>query len=265
MASILQSPGTVLSILISALFLSACGDSSEMAVRPFETIREGEITLDFDPSATVATLEVITTVPVVCAVVYGPDEAFGSISTDEDMMGGAHSDHAPLLSGLEPETEYSYRLQGSDAEGNLYVSETMTFTTPAAESKIPSTNAALEATIIEVSSEFSSSFSAGNAIDGDLTTEWSSAGDGDDAFIVIDLGRSADIVAVAFRTRSMSDGSAVTENYTVTIDGTGTLGPFETGPEPAEVDATGRRVRFDVESSTGGNTGAVEVEVYVNG
>lgn len=237
-----------------------------MEPRPFETIQAGEVTLSFDASATVGTLEVDTMVPVVCAVVYGPDESFGLIATDDDMMGGAHSDHAPRLGGLEPETEYSYRLQGSDADGNLYVSDTMTFTTPAAaESNTPGSNAALEATVAEVSSEFSPGFSAGHAIDGDLTTEWSSDGDGDDAFIVIDLGPSADIVAVAFRTRSMSDGSAVTESYTVTVDESETLGPFQAGSEPAEVDATGSRVRFDVESSTGGNTGAVEVEIYVDG
>lgn len=256
---------SALVVLMSAVAIGACADSAEIEPRPFESIQEGEIRLSFDSSATVATLEVDTTVPVVCAVVYGPDESFGLIATDDDMMGGAHSDHAPLLTGLEPETEYSYRLQGSDAEGNFYVSEIMPFTTPAAsepEAEAPGSNIALEATVAEVSSEFSGSFSASNAIDGDPSTEWSSAGDGDEAFIVLDLGRTADIVAVAFKTRSMGDGSAVTETYTVTIDGGETLGPFGTGSEPVEVDASGREVRFDVESSTGGNTGAIEVEVY---
>lgn len=264
MASTLRSKA-VLFGLISTLALGACAERAGITARPFETIQAGEVVLSFDASATAATLEVDTAVPVVCAVVYGPDESFGLIATDDNMMGGAHGDHAPLLVGLEPETEYSYRVQGSDAEGNFYLSEIMTFTTPAAESTSPVTNAALGATIVEVSSEFSSSFSAGNAIDGDLSTEWSSDGDGDDAFIEIDLGRSADIVAVAFRTRSMSDGTAVTETYTVTLDSTETVGPFPAGGDPAEVELRGHTIRFDVESSTGGNTGAVEVEVYVNG
>ena len=56
-----------------------------------------------------------------------------------------------------------------------------------------------------MSSEFGDGFAAENAVDGDLTTEWSSAGDGDEAFITIDLGRSNQITAIEFLTRSMTD------------------------------------------------------------
>lgn len=38
--------------------------------------------------------------------------------------------------------------------------------------------------------------------------------------------------------------------------------PFPTGPTPTEVSFTGRMLTFGVESSSGGNTGAIEIEVF---
>ena len=119
---------------------------------------------------------------------------------------------------------------------------------------------------LDVSSEFNSSFAAANAIDDSGTTEWSSAGDGDDAFITIDLGDIVEIAGVEFITRSMLDGTAITETFTVTIDDGDTYGPFPAGtavgPELRRMwMASGRVVRFDVDTSTGGNVGAVEVRV----
>ena len=62
----------------------------------------------------------------------------------------------------------------------------------------------------------------------------------------------------------MSDGSSITTTYTVTVDDGTVFGPFDAGMTPPLVDVefSGRILRFDVESSTGGNTGAVEIEVY---
>lgn len=137
----------------------------------------------------------------------------------------------------------------------------MTFTTPDAETGNFGSNIAVGAAVVEVSSEFSSDFSAANAVDGDLGTEWSSRGDGDDAFIILDLGTPVNVTAVAFRTRTMGDGSATTETFTVEADGS-LHGPFPAGPTPTPVSFTGRILRFDVDASTGGNTGAVEVEAY---
>jgi hypothetical protein len=115
--------------------------------------------------------------------------------------------------------------------------------------------------VLEFSSEFSDAFGAGNAIDGDPATEWSSSGDGDDAFLVIDLGREVEVAGFGFHTRSMSDGSATAETFNVTVDDGNTFGPFPVGR--AEASVTGRVIRFDVDQSTGGNTGATEVEVFV--
>jgi hypothetical protein len=229
-------------------------------VRDFAEILVGDVRLIPDPSGTAAIIEVTTSIDAACAVVYGPDGSFGRIATDQDMGGGAHRDHRPLLTGLEPDSLVHFRVQGSGPDGTLYSSETFTFTTPPGPRDRP-TNLALEASVVEVSSEFSQAYAAANAIDGDIGTEWSSRGDGDDAFITIDLGREAAIGGVAFRTRSMTDGSSVTETFTLTVDGV-RAGTFPAGDQPAAVGATGRVLRFDVETSTGGNTGAVEIEVH---
>ena len=105
-----------------------------------------------------------------------------------------------------------------------------------------------------------------NAVDGNPATEWSSAGDGNHAFITIDLGAERKVTGVAFLTREMSDGSAITRTFAVVADGGKRYGPFPAGtrldPRVAKVSFTGRRLRFEVVTSTGGNTGAAEVEVF---
>ncbi len=118
----------------------------------------------------------------------------------------------------------------------------------------------------DVSSQFSTAFAAALAIDGDLATEWSTAGDGDNGSITIDLGAAHDIAGVEFVTRSMADGSAITSTYTVAVDGDSPRGPFPAASPAtsrvAPLGVSGRRLRFDVAQSSGGNVGAVEIRVY---
>jgi hypothetical protein len=213
-------------------------------------------------------LRVNTTEEVACAVAYGPTASLGLIATDTDMAGGGHTDHQPLMRGLVPGSTYWYQVSAIAADGRLYQSGVMTFDydadaagPPAVEPPAP--NVADMASVSDVSSSFSDAYGGRNAIDGDLSTEWSSAGDGDDAYIVLDFGEDMQIEGVGFRTRSMTDGTSITTSYTVTIDGK-TYGPFDAGPglSVGLLDALGGVVRFDVETSTGGNTGAIEVEVY---
>ena len=255
------------SVLVAfVLALTACASSDAEGtapVQPIEQILASDIAIAFDPSATTATLTVETAVPVACSVVFGVDDSFGAIAVDNDMQGGAHNAQGPLLAGLVPETQYKYVLQGSDASGTLYRSDVMTFMTPPATDTGFGANIAAEATIRDFSSEFSDTFAAANAIDGNPATEWSTSGDGDAAWIELDLGQEEQVTAVAYRTRQMIDGSAITETFTITIDGT-THGPFPTGSEPIALDnsATGRIVRIDVDQTTGGNTGATEIEIY---
>lgn len=260
-----SSSAVVALVLALVVVSSACGTASPGDVASFESIAVAGPDIETDASGTAAVLTVETSIDAVCAVSYGVEEPVGSIATDREMDPEGHSEHRVVLSGLAPDTEYSYRLQGVGSDGRLYRSDVFTFRTPEASPSAYGQNLALHAPVVEVSSEFSSSFAASNAFDGDLGTEWSSRGDGDDAFVTVDLGEEFDVTAVAFRTRQMSDGSAITRTFTVTVDDGETFGPFAAGPDTIDVAFRGRVLRFDVVESTGGNTGAVEVEVYERG
>ena len=225
----------------------------------FAEIQASDVVIDLDPSGTAATIRVATAIDAACAVVYGEDETLGRLALDADMGAAAHRDHRVVLGRLEPSRAYVFRLQGSGIDGRLYRSQLYEFTTPEPSASAP-LDLAIGARIVEVSSEFSEAFAAANAVDGDPSTEWSSRGDGDDAFISLDLGHPADIAAVAFRTRQMGDGTAITRTFTVTADGA-TYGPFPAS-ELVPLELSGQVFRFDVESSTGGNTGATAIEVF---
>ncbi len=250
----------VVSVAI-VLVLGLMASARAQALEPFEAIQASEVVITPDPSGRAATLTVDTTINVACSVIFGPDESFGHIAVDNDMDGGAHTDHAPVMGDLEPATTYAYRLQGTAPDGTMYVSEVMTFETPVALDR--PTNLALGATVTGVSSEWSDAFGAQNAFDGDPTSEWSSSGDGDDAWVEIDLGSPQAVGEVIYRTRSMSDGSAITDSYTVTADGV-RFGPFPVDAPTTELlerGVTAQVLRFDVDASTGGNTGAIEILV----
>ena len=242
-------------------------DGDPSGVEAFSTIQATDIVIEPDLAGGGAVLRVTTTIDVVCAVAYGPTTDLGSLATDSDMAGGAHAVHQPVLRGLTAGVTYWYRMGGIGPDGKLYLSDLQqyTFTGGGTDAVAPpEPNVAVGAAVVEVSSEFSDAFAGANAVDGSTSSEWSSAGDGDAAFIEIDLGGDFAVAGVGFRTRSMTDGTSITTSFTITIDGETTYGPFEAGPglSVALVEFQGRVIRFDVETSTGGNTGAIEVEVY---
>lgn len=250
------------------------GTAAEADVRPFSEIQDGEVTFEADPlDPSAGIFRVDTTEPAICAIVWGETDDFGRFNNSLAMNGTGIVEHDVKLPDLEPGREYRYVLQGTTADGTLYRSEVDTFVIPegdAGEAAAPAPdlgpNLALDATIADASSEFNDSFAATNAIDGDLATEWSSRDDGDAAFLTLDLGAPTELTGVAFLTRSMADGTAITETFTVTVDDGEVLGPFPAGspadPRVAEVSATGQRLTFEVDTSTGGNVGAVEVQVF---
>ncbi|SDO15179.1 F5/8 type C domain-containing protein [Geodermatophilus sp. DSM 45219] len=255
---------------LAALVLVGCGGAGTSASGDPPVLAAEQVFVDDpvvvpDAAGTSAVLRVTTELDMACAVVFGRDESLGGgIATDADMGGGAHTDHQAVMSGLQPDTEYFYRVQGSGSDGSLYRSGLRSFRTPPADDpEAPGRNAAVGAQVVDVSSEFSDDFRADAAVDGDLATEWSSAGDGDDASITLDLGRPVHVVGVALRSRSMSDGSSVVETFTVTVDGGRTYGPFDAGTASVvnEVEFTGQILRIDAERTSGGNTGAAEIEV----
>lgn len=249
--------------IVLALLAAGCADGDGEGgtdVRAAEEIFEADPVVETDPSGTAAVLRVETRLDMACAVVWGTTESLGDgIATDTDMGGGAHRQHAAVMSGLEPDTTYYYRVQGSGADGALYRSELRTFTTPPAAEDAAER---VDATVADVSSEFSDAFAAANAVDGDLATEWSSDGDGDDTWIELDLGGPTEVGSVAVRTREMSDGTAIIETFAVVPDGGEPLGPFTADGTPAAVDVTAERLRIEAVETTGGNTGAVEIELF---
>jgi len=245
---------------------SEVGPTADFPVRSIDEILESDFEVDVDPSGTAAVLRLTTTIDVACSVVYGTTTEFGGLATDTDMAGGGHREHQPLMTGLEPGTTVLYRAQGTDAAGNIYVGDIERFVVPGADGAGAASvsNLALDGTVTDVSGEFNDNFAAANAIDGSLVTEWSSRGDGDDAFIVIDLGATQDVTGIGFRTREMGDGTAITNSYVVIVDGGDPLGPFPAGPGlvTSELETTGRVFRIEMDDTTGGNTGAVEIEIY---
>lgn len=242
----------------------ATGEESGFPVRAVEDIIDEDFFVEVDPSGTSAVLRLNTNVPLACSVVFGTTTDFGGIATDTDMAGGAHSIHQPLMTGLEPGTTVLFRVQGTAADGTVFVSDIQQFVTPAGDGTPARVNLSLEGSVVESSSDFNDNFAGANAIDGSLGTEWSSQGDGDDAFIVIDLGSSMDVSGIGFRTREMSDGTSITNTYTVSVDGGEVLGPFDAGLGLVVSDftVTGQVFRIEMDQTTGGNTGAVEIEIY---
>lgn len=282
-------------MLVAILFVvGACSTGDDdVSVRPFAEVQDSELAFEIDPNNPGRTVfHVTTTVPMICSITWGETEALGNQNNSPTMDGTGIEEHDVVLPGAEPGTEYFFTVQGADAEGNLFKSELLKVTIPekgsaefamgadsfevsddggstaspaSRDPRSEAENLALGATVADVSSEFGSSFGAQLAIDGDLATEWSSQGDGDDAFIELDLGQPEQIAGVEFLTRSMADGTALTATFTVTVDGQ-TFGLFDAGNARASLfaeldDVTGQVVRFDVERSSGGNTGALEVRV----
>ena len=124
--------------------------------------------------------------------------------------------------------------------------------------------------VIGVSSNFGggdndSVWGANNAIDGDITTQWSSDGDGDDAWINLQLFDETHVTSLGFWTRTMGT-SAQVHSFRVVTDLGETYGPFTLNDAAAvhyfTVDFRAGRLRFEALDTSGGNTGAVEIEVY---
>lgn len=276
--------------IVVVLVAAACGSSDSNAadgadaglgeLLPFSLVQENEFTFSgdaTDPNRGV--FSVRTTEPMICAIVWGETDEFGHFNNSLSMNGTGIIDHDVVLPGAEQGKEYVFRVQGSTADGKQYRSEIGTFTIPVTEPAagaadagtgdemvVHGDNLALDATVVEASSIFGPGWEAENALDDDTTTEWASRGDGDGGFITIDLGSVSDVAGVEFLTRSMLDGSATTEMYTITVDDGETFGPFPAGnpanPNFTAVEFSGQQVRFDVDSSTGGNVGAIEVRVF---
>ena len=263
----------ITALTILALALAACAAPTQANIRPASDIFLGEPQFtNLKPDS--VTVEIETRLSVVCAVVYGATKDYGQIATDTDMAGGGHSVHHPALTGLQPDTLYYARFEGVGPDGTLYRSDEYTFRTPPAE---PSTSGEVNlaspqagARLVGVSSNYGggaddSAYGALQAIDGNPATQWSSNSDGDEAWIGIKLAAETRVRRLGFWTRTMGS-SAQINSFQVVTDTGETIGPFDL-PDAAgiyyfDTDFTARRLRFEAVTSSGGNTGAVEIKVY---
>lgn len=266
-------------LIVVGLVAVGCGGggseaAAEAEVRVFSEVQGGEFMFEADPrDPTRGVFRVETTQPMICAIVWGETGDYGRFNNSLSMNGTGIVDHDVLLPDVEPGRRYHFIVQGTTADGTLYRSEPDTFTIDdggapagAAPSVPVGENLALRGAVSDVSSEFSPSFAGELAIDDNLSTEWSTAGDGDSGSITIDLRTSRRVGAVEFVTRSMADGSAITSTFTVSVDGHEPLGPFPAASPAtrrvAEIETTGRLFRFDIDESSGGNVGAVEIRLF---
>lgn len=244
----------------------------DVQIMPLSVVTESDVQV-FDVTDTTARVNFVGTIPLACYLVYGTDESFGFVTNDPDMAQAAIIDHNPVLTDLEPDTEYVFRMQGVGEDGVIYVSELYRFRTLPASDETTTNLLSPEngAVVIEVSSNFGNQPNDGrwgilNAFDGNPATEWSSNGDGDDAYFVVELSGEHRIHTIEYRTRAMNDGTAITEAFTITTDSGEVFGPFIveafTDLITFEVDFVATTLRYDVESSTGGNTGIIDIAVY---
>ncbi len=268
---------TVLVIFILTLFTAACSPNIELDstanIHPLEEVYTDGAPEITDITASDAILLFDSNRPLACSVTYGETISYGQIAVDQDMGGGAHTDHHPILTGLEPDTEYHYRLQGTAADGTIYISEDMTFQTPAQEANAEVNLASLEAgaSVAAVSSNFGGAtneetWGANSAIDGSRATAWSSDGDGNEAFIEIRLAQPASLHTVEVWTRTMSNNTAQINSFTLTTNSGEVLGPFKLDDAEQsyrfEVEIIASSLRLDVVDSNGGNTGLIEFSAY---
>jgi hypothetical protein len=275
-------------LVVALVVLAGCDSAGQSATGSASTpVSQGSQVKDLsailvdgptfvDLKADSVTVKLDTSIPVVCAAAYGTTTSYGELATDANMGGTGHTNHLPLLGGLQPDTEYHLRMQGVGADGTLYRSKDYTFKTPPAQqggSKPQGTNLALLANgakVTGVSSNYgggdnNSAYGANHAFDGDPTTQWSSNGDGNNAWVEIKLASPAHVTAIGFWTRTMGS-SAQINSFRVRDDGGKAYGPFKlddaSGIHYFPVDFTAETLRFEAVDTSGGNTGAVEIEVY---
>jgi len=241
------------------------------------TLEFGEFRVE-DIAATRAVVRFETSLPASSVVLYGTsaddlDHTATDIATEP---GGLSYAHEVPLEDLQPDTKIHWRAEVVDRDNAVSRSAVDAFVTLDEDQALQADNVALlsaGAEVVEVSSNWAdedneSTYGANNAFDGRMATDWASNGDGDDAWVELDFGSLRTLASFAFRSRQMSDRSAIVREVELVFDDDEVRGPFET-PDPTvryafpltpPLDA--RRVRIRALETTGGNTGAREIEFY---
>ncbi len=221
-----------------------------------------------------------TSVETTCEVEWGllADELDNTaVDPDMDPDNPYGLDHQVPLEDLPEDATIFYRAKATTRGGHTYYTQVDSFQTLAAAEVPERANVALASagtTVVDKSSNYGGadddgSWGAAAVIDGSMSTEWATSGDGDDAFVTLDLGQERLLVGWGFRSRKMTDGSSIIEASQLLLDGERTLGPFET-PDPDQLyqfdfdePVSATIVTVSAVQTTGGNTGAKEIELYV--
>jgi hypothetical protein len=266
------------SLLFTIIFAGCGTDDSTSSGRPdnivsFDNLRTENITSES------AVIRFMTSIETTCEVEYGRSESNLDNTATDPMMGAdsLSTDHSVTLDGLDAGRIYYFRARAVTGSGTVYFSDINTFTTIPDTATSAYENIALAeagTTVKSVSSNFGggsddSAFGANKAIDGIISTEWSSYGDGDGAYIELDLGQMRDMTGLGFQSRKMADGSSIIMSFMLYFDNNKTSGPYETN-DPDSLYAfdivpsiESRTVRLEAVTTTGGNTGAKEIQLFI--
>ena len=250
--------------------LAACNSGSSNTLHEIPKGFEGPQLISVSSNS--ATIRFDTGVPTVCNAPYGQDTNYGDVATIP-MLSGATKDHVLTFSGLEAGTIYHYKIIATDNQGNVYQSGDFTFTTDLADENAQTNwlSIASGAVVVDVSSNFNGvandgNFGANSAVDENRGTEWSSAGDGNAAFIELALVKEIQLSQLVVHTRSMSNDTSQVFSFNVVTEKGESFGPFElpdaNSGHQFDVSIVASRLRFEVIDSNGGNTGFVEIEGF---
>jgi len=253
------------------------GEAQSPTPEPAKAILASPI--EIEPGSTSALVSLMTREPTMISVSYWTGCACRRTAVRDALTRPAREHRVELLA-LEPETIYWMNVVLVDEQARVYRSANLAFETtaptqtPGAWEPDGENLALLEkgGRIVGVSSNWGggdndSAFGANKAIDGDPNTEWSSDGDGDDAWIEIALAEAGTITGIGFWTRTMGTSAQIYKFRVLTPDGT-VLGVFDL-PDAKQLynfdleDFVGQQLRFEVVESSGGNTGAKEIAIYV--
>lgn len=254
------------------VFASLLGCAREAPPVTFSNLRVEMVT------ATRAVARFNTSAPTSCRVLFGQDAAALTRSaTDPNMAPGTLvTDHTVPLEDLTAMATWHWRAEAVDQDKRTFLSDPQSFTTAMGVSTGNLTNVALRSagtTVTAVSSNYGgagvdSAWGANNAVDGAMATEWATQGDGDGAWLDLDLGVTREVVRLGFRSRKMTDGTSIIQAFRVRVEDGTWLGPFES-PNPDETysfdlaaPVMTRTIHLEATRTTGGNTGAREIEVY---
>ena len=254
---------------LASLLMGACSTgTSALALEDIPDGFSGPTVLSTTSDS--ATIRFDSGVPTVCNAAYGPTTSYGQVATIP-MLDGATLDHVLTFADLDADTTYHYRITVTDINGNVYQSGDFTFQTEPDTASDLGANWLAGAKVVDVSSNFGGAandeaWGGERAIDGRSASAWSSAGDGDGAFIEFELGEPIRLHTLVVHTRSMPDDTAQIFSFTVTNENGEVIGPFDlpdaAQPYSFDVDLIARTLRFAAETSSGGNTGFVELEAY---